>query len=302
VKKIGFSAYSLLPGILFWNKQWQWEFVSFRQHTDSSSITWILRFLSETLVSHPSIERVRQASTIIRQKLPAIAAKPSKNGLHHAVYLIEEDLEPSSDASYAIASDDTLRDIPSTSSGIFSEDVVVSSDDLAAQLITELQNLPTGDGERHEELVKRILAFCFTDEFRPLHLNKQVPTNNNRRRKDFIIDNRNTNVAFWKDLKSKGVEKILFDAKNYGYKMKYTQITSTLRYLRKNHAYGNFIVFITRQGLRDFEELLEDYQDNKQVALFLNDTDVISMINKKMSGEFASSVIEDRYYKFLDMT
>ena len=159
--------------------------------------------------------------------------------------------------------------------------------------------MPTGDGKTYEDLVKRILEFCFHDEFRPFAVNEQVRTFNEKRIRDFIIDNRNSKMQFWKDIKwIRKVEQILFDAKNYKDPVEYREIADTLRYL-KNEAFGNFIIVISRCGVKDYVEAVEDYGDKKQVALFLTDDDLVKMINLKLAGESPTLLIEDRYYEFL---
>lgn len=68
----------------------------------------------------------------------------------------------------------------------------------------------------------------------------------------------------------------------------------------KNEAFGNFIIIISRQGIKDYEEALEDYSDKQQVALFLSDEDLIKMITLKLEEESPTLLIEDKYYDFLD--
>lgn len=168
------------------------------------------------------------------------------------------------------------------------------------QLIRDLRKLPTGEGKAYEELVKKILEFCFSDEFMPFKVKDQVGTHNKKRIRDFIIDNRNPRIEFWRDLKSvRGVEKILFDAKNYKDPVEYAKIQSSLRYLR-NKAFGNFIIIISRHGVKDYEETVEVYSDDGQVILYLSDEDLIAMINMKREGKSPTFLIEDKYYDFLD--
>ncbi len=168
------------------------------------------------------------------------------------------------------------------------------------ELIKELRALPTGDGKAYEELVKRILIFCFQDEFRPFTVKDQVYTYNKKRVRDFIIDNRSPKVEFWQSLKwVRKVEKILFDAKNYKDPVEYRDIFDTLRYL-KNEAFGRFIIIISRQGIKDYEEVVEDFSDKQQVALFLSDEDLVKMITLKLEGTSPTLLIEDKYYDFLD--
>lgn len=179
------------------------------------------------------------------------------------------------------------------------EELAAKTTDGQHELIRELKKLPTGDGKAYEDLVKRILEFCFHDEFRPFAVNEQVRTLNGKRIRDFIIDNRNSKMQFWKDIKwIRKVEQILFDAKNYKDPVEYREISDTLRYL-KNEAFGNFIIVISRCGVKDYLEAVEDYGDKKQVTLFLADDDLVKMINLKLAGESPTLLIEDRYYEFL---
>jgi len=149
--------------------------------------------------------------------------------------------------------------------------------------------------------VKRVLEICLADDFASFSIKEQVRTYHQKRIRDFVIDNRDSKVVFWRDLKTvRGVEKVLFDAKNYGNEVSYTEITSTLRYL-KNKAFGNFMIIVSRRGIKDWEEVIEDYGGEGKVILFLDDNDLVAMIDKKKKGERASSIIEEKYYNFLDM-
>src|SRR5262245_4704951 len=96
----------------------------------------------------------------------------------------------------------------------------ISSPDTFSQqcndLISELGSLPSGNGPLYETLVEKILRLCFSDEFDPFVLSVQNETYNKKRRRDFMIDNYGSKIEFWQTLKLRnGVEKILFDAKNY---------------------------------------------------------------------------------------
>jgi hypothetical protein len=168
------------------------------------------------------------------------------------------------------------------------------------ELIKELRKTPTSDGKAFEEVVKKILEYLFNDEFKPFKLKDQIGTYNKKRIRDFVIDNRNPRIEFWRDLKSvRGVEKILFDAKNYKDPVAYTEITSTLRYL-KNKAFGNFIIIISRYGVKDYEETIEDYSEEGRVILYLSDEDLIAMIYLKREGKSPTFLLEEKYYDFLD--
>jgi AbiJ N-terminal domain 4/Restriction endonuclease len=190
--------------------------------------------------------------------------------------------------------------IPQLDTAIDEEEPTDKTLDGQHELIRELRSLPTGDGKAYEGQVKRILEFCLCDEFRPFSVKDQVYTYNKKRIRDFIIDNRNPKVEFWQGLKYvRKVEKILFDAKNYKNPVEYREILDTLRYLT-NEAFGNFIIIISRHGIKDYEEVLEDYSSKNEVALFISDDDLVKMINLKIEGNSPTLLIEDKYFDFLD--
>ncbi len=179
-------------------------------------------------------------------------------------------------------------------------DLLSNTLDSQDKLIGDLRTMPTGNGKAYEELVKKILEFLFSDEFTPFKVKDQIATSNRKRIRDFIIDNRNPRNEFWRDLKSvRGVEKILFDAKNYKNSVEYTEITSTLRYL-KNKAFGKLIFVISRYGVKDYVETTEDYAEEGRVIIYLSDEDLITMINLKRQGKSPTFLLEEKYYDFLD--
>ncbi len=179
-------------------------------------------------------------------------------------------------------------------------ELLTDTSDYQDELIQELRILPPGDNILHEDLVERILDFCFRDEFNPFNSEVQVETEDKKRRRDFIIQNRHPKEEFWRDRKKKeGVEKILFDAKNYNHKIGYGEVAATIsRYLVVNPAFGNFMIIICRQGVKDYIELLQHYSLSKQVVLFLTDENLIAMINSKREGKSPTEIIADIYHDF----
>lgn len=176
------------------------------------------------------------------------------------------------------------------------------TEDTQDQLIRDLRALATGQNIPHENLLKQILRYCFEDEFIPFHLKEQVEAIGGQRRRDFIIYNSNPKGDFWRHLRSKGVEQILVDAKNYEGKLTYESIANTLEYLI-NPAFGHFIIIITRVGIADYGRLLDAYlaSGGKQIVVVLTDDDLIQMIHLKKEGKSATTTIEERYQAFLHM-
>ncbi len=151
-------------------------------------------------------------------------------------------------------------------------------------------------------MIKRFLEIAFQEEFgfTPFEVQEQIETHNGKRIRDFIIDNRDSKVEFWKDLKHvRRVEKILFDAKNYTDAIGYSEVARTLRYLDLNKAFGNFIIIISRKGIKDYEEFLEAYSIKDEVILFLDDKDMIDLIKLKREGKSPSTLVDQKYHEFL---
>ena len=53
-------AYDDLPGIFFWNRQWEGEYISFRSHMSDSGINAILLRVFQEIREEPTIAAVRR--------------------------------------------------------------------------------------------------------------------------------------------------------------------------------------------------------------------------------------------------
>src|SRR6266487_2221776 len=180
-------------------------------------------------------------------------------------------------------------------------ELLTDTSDYQDKLIQELYILPYGDNTPHEDLIEKILDFCFRDEFYPFNLGVQVETDDKKRRRDFIIRNQRPKEEFWRDRKKRdGVEKILFDAKNYEHKIGYDEVANTVSRYLLSPAFGNFMIIICRQGVKDYVELLQHYLRSKQVVLFLTDEDLIKMIKLKREGTSPTEIIATIYHDFTD--
>ncbi len=96
------------------------------------------------------------------------------------------------------------------------------------------------------------------------------------------------------------MEKILFDAKNYEHKVGYDEVANTVSRYLLSPAFGNFMIIICRQGVKDYVELLHHYWRSKQVVLFLTDEDLIKMIKLKREGTSPTEIIATIYHDFTD--
>ena len=192
-------------------------------------------------------------------------------------------------------------------------ELLTEASDYQDELIQELRKLPAGENRPHEELVYKILDFCFKGEFRNFKIHIQHSTHHGARIRDFIIDNDGAKEEFWRDMKlreeiklregitiSRGVELILFDAKNYEEEISFTEISETVHEYLVNRRFGNFIIIICRKGIRESDPQRYDHllADGK-VVLSLNDDDLIKMINQKREGKSPTSLIAQKYYDFI---
>lgn len=187
------------------------------------------------------------------------------------------------------------------------DDIVISSEPVSDppdeydELIKKLRELPTGDGKAYEDIVKKILEICFREDFTPFKVKEQIITDNEKRIRDFIIDNRSPRGEFWLSLKLvRRVEKLLFDAKNYKNPITYSEISGTIRYLDFNKAFGDLLIVISRNGVKDNKEFIEVFSKKERIILCLNDEDLIRMLKLSKAGERAASLIENKYFDLLD--
>jgi len=267
VRQSGFQAISDLPAIFFHDNHGASEYISLANATNERDIKKILRAIFDVIKQQPTIASVTNARQLLGLQIQSIR---------------ERNFSPSVGGKSVFPMDENRLDEHN-------------------KLIEDLRKLPPGDGKSYESLVKRILEICLADDFASFSIKEQVKTYNKKRIRDFIVDNRDSKIGFWRDLKTvRGVEKVLFDAKNYEDKFGYPEITNTLRYL-KNKAFGNFVIIVSRRGIKDWDETIEDYEGEGKVILFLDDNDLITMIDQKNKGERASSIIEEKYYNLLDM-
>ena len=297
IKQAGFQQYSLLPGLFFWDKKWNWEFLPFRG-IDEDNLTFFWRFLYEQLKPDPSI------ATIC--KIKALLAGLGQNNSHYLadpLAFLSDHIDPILLTAYLRQ----FQPVPSLS--LLPSKLVPSvlpasapSTTIAQEcqkLIAELAQTPPGNGPVYERLVEKILRICFQDEFSPFSLHKQNSSSNGKRRRDIIINNTGASHEFWQVMRNReGLDCLLVDAKNYKAPLAYREFTNTLRYL-DNPAFGNLIILMTRQGVVDDIEILEDYVRKRRFILVLKDSDVIEMLKRKASGKSASACIQEHYSRLL---
>jgi len=181
-------------------------------------------------------------------------------------------------------------------------EILSSTLDPQHELIQKLRKLPCGDGTRYEDLMREVLDFCFRGEFDPYAIEEQLYNYHGTQRRDFVITNINPKHDFWRELrKYQKAKQILFDAKNYPNPITADVISRATDYL-VNPAYGDFLIVLSRNGLKDehFGELRDRYLSKKEIILVLDENDIVEMIEKKSQKESPTDHIQVKYIDFLN--
>ena len=181
-------------------------------------------------------------------------------------------------------------------------EVLSSTIDPQHELIQKLRKLPSGEGTRYQDLLREVLDFCFKDEFDPYAIEEQLYNYHGTQRRDFVITNINPKHDFWRELrKYQKAKQILFDAKNYPNPITADVISRATDYL-VNPAYGNFLIVLSRNGLKDehFGELRDRYLSKKEIILVLDENDIVKMIEKKSQKESPSGHVQAKYINFFN--
>lgn len=176
-----------------------------------------------------------------------------------------------------------------------------SKSSIIFELQKELVNLDYSRGNIFENYINRFLKLCFHKNYRKLILDIQLSTRGNLRRRDFIITNHNSTNPFLKKLEHKGVELLLFDVKNYESKMSSKDLDTFRKYISDNHAFGNFGIIISREGVDQNceEDIFRGFLSSKVVILILTQEDLLRMLGYYDLGKSPIDVIKEKYYEFL---
>jgi len=165
--------------------------------------------------------------------------------------------------------------------------------DLKKQLV----NLNLSDGKAFEDYIEKFLSLCLGSCFKNFVIKKQVPNEGRLRVRDFIIVNNSTTSPFLLSLKKKGVDFLLFDAKNYENELNTGDIDTFREYIRENLYFGNFGVILSRKGVSTncqesiFRNLLKD----RMKILVLDENDLLMVLRYVDSGKNAIDILENKF-------
>ncbi len=169
------------------------------------------------------------------------------------------------------------------------------------ELQKELVNLDYSRGNIFENYLNRFLTLCFCKNYKKLSLDVQLSTRRNLRRRDFIITNHNSTNPFLKKLELMGMELLLFDAKNYKGKMSSNDLDAFRKYILDNHAFGNFGIILSRDGVNQNceEDIFRGFLSSRVKILILTQVDLLRMLDYYGSGRSPIDVIKEKYYEFI---
>lgn len=164
------------------------------------------------------------------------------------------------------------------------------------ELKERLISVSKSDGHAFERVLKDILTICFSKVYPTLRLDGQVPSHDGETRKDFIIYNSASTHSFLKELKSNGVDLLLFEAKNYKKPLSSSDITRFGEYIIDNSHYGEIGILLARNGVDDNckKSLYKKWRAKRKIIV-LNESDLLAMLECIESGEDPIFIIEQKY-------
>jgi hypothetical protein len=170
-----------------------------------------------------------------------------------------------------------------------------------SELKRQLVNIPVSAGREFEHILERVLQECFRCSYKYIDLQSQVPNRGRRKVRDYIIRNHDSLSPFLKALEARGVELLLFDAKNYKKGLTSRDIAIFKDYIADNPGFGNFGVILSRNGVsRNCEEtIFLDSKVRKLTILVLDQSDILMMLDKSERGEEGAEVLSEKYSEFL---
>ena len=166
----------------------------------------------------------------------------------------------------------------------------------------ELATVPSSDGKRFEQCVEKVLDLCMRPSYEVFRLVKQVPNRGRMAIRDFIITNNGSTHSFLKMLEMRGVEMLLFDAKNYGKPLTPEDVDRFKNYLSENRAFGNFGIILSKHGSsKNCDESLfrASIATHNLIIIVLDEADIFLMLEKIEEGRPAADVLREKYYKLI---
>jgi hypothetical protein len=165
----------------------------------------------------------------------------------------------------------------------------------------ELALLDMSDGKILENYMERFLRLCFSPSYDEFDLRQQVANRGRINIRDFIISNISSLHPFLSKLERKGVEFLLFDAKNYSKELAPGDLDAFRRYLEDNSKFGNFGVILSRKGMsfNCEEHLYRSLISKGPIILVLHEEDLMAMLDRVDQGRPPVDVLQERYVQLV---
>ena len=165
----------------------------------------------------------------------------------------------------------------------------------------ELALLEKSDGKKLEVYMENFLRLCFSPSYDEFDLRQQVANRGRINIRDFIISNISSLHPFLSRLERKGVELLLFDAKNYCGELATNDLDAFRRYLEDNDKFGNFGVILSRMGVSSNceEHLYRSLISKGRIVLVLDEEDLMGMLDRVDQGRPPVDVLQEKYVQLV---
>lgn len=163
----------------------------------------------------------------------------------------------------------------------------------------KLASLEVSDGNKFENYLTKLLKICLSPDFDDLDIKKRHPNRGRLRIRDFIITN-NSKSSFLNSLKTKGVDFLLFDAKNYSKELTTRDLDTFKEYLEDNIYFGKVGFILSRNGVsvNCEENIFRKLQRGTRIVV-LDEEDLMMMLENINCGRSAIDIIERKYNELL---
>jgi hypothetical protein len=169
----------------------------------------------------------------------------------------------------------------------------------------ELVNINYSKGKEFEKYLEHFLKLCFANCYPKIELRRQVANRKRIRIRDFIIFNNNSENDFLRRLENRGVELLLFDAKNYENELSSDDIDTFTAYISGNRHFGKLGVILSRNGVdNNCKETIFRllFGDQKIKIIVLTQDDLMKMLDYLNSGRSPIDVIKQKYMELISQS
>jgi len=161
----------------------------------------------------------------------------------------------------------------------------------------DLATVNLSNGKSFERALRKMLNLCLEPEYERLRIKEQVPNRGRLRVRDYVVINSDSKSSFLRKLLNRGVELLLFEAKNYSKKISTRDLDTFVEYIRENPYFGNFGIILSRLGVSENcdEAFFRKLQADKIIVIVLTEDDLVRMLDYVDSGRSAVDILEDKY-------